>query len=129
MNGADDVLVYIAQTTLYGGGEHEMKQTLAKNFNVETGHLITLDDIFMHGYEDAIKELIVKKIAKQLDVDDLKALQEKYVFADGDVYIPDNYILEDDKITFIYCEDEIAPHNIGEIRVELKKKDIKEWLK
>ena len=89
--------------------------------------MLTLEDVFISDV--AIKDMIVEKLIKQFDVDSFDQLKEKYIFADGQVYVPDNFILEDDKVTFIYCEDEIAPHEIGEIRVEFDKSDLKSYMR
>ena len=124
-----DVLNYIAEVFSYGGGAHGIKQTLVRNFDVKTGHLITLDDLFVSGYEDAMKAKIVEKMSSKFKVKDLQALQDKYIFADSHVYVPENFILEDNKIIFIYCEDEIAPHDVGEIRLTFYKGEISTYLK
>ena len=39
------------------------------------------------------------------------------------------FILEKDDIVFIYVEDEIAPHAVGEIRVSLPYSDLDHILK
>ena len=96
-----NVLNYIAEIFSYGGGAHGIKQTLVRNFDVKTGHLITLDDLFVSGYEDAMKAKIVEKMSSKFKVKDLQALQDKYIFADSHVYVPENFILEDNKIIFI----------------------------
>ena len=124
-----NVLNYIAEIFSYGGGAHGIKQTLVRNFDVKTGHLITLDDLFVSGYEDAMKAKIVEKMSSKFKVKDLQALQDKYIFADSHVYVPENFILEDNKIIFIYCEDEIAPHDVGEIRLTFYKGEISTYLK
>ena len=49
--------------------------------------------------------------------------------ADGEVYLSENFILGKDDITFIYGEDEIAPHAVGEIRVKVDLDDLKKFLK
>lgn len=128
-NGADDVLNYIAEIYTYGGGAHSINQTIVRNFNVKTGKLIQLDDLFKPGYKPNLCELITKKCIKQFDVNDFDALKEKGVFRDGDVYVSENFILGDDDIVFIYCEDEIAPHSIGEIRIEIDKDELESQLK
>ena len=49
----------------------------------------------------------------------LIALLEVGVFDGIDVYATDNFIMGEKNMTFIYVEDEIAPHSMGEIRVVL----------
>ena len=129
LNGGNDVLNYMAHVYLFGGGEHGIHQTIVKNFDIKTGHLFTLDDVFVSGYEASVKEMILDKLLERFDVKTLDELQKKYIFADGNVYIPDNFILDEDQLTFIYCEDEIAPHDIGEIRVDFDKGDLKKYMR
>ena len=76
-----------------------------------------------------MKAKIVEKMSSKFKVKDLQALQDKYIFADSHVYVPENFILEDNKIIFIYCEDEIAPHDVGEIRLTFYKGEISTYLK
>lgn len=128
-NGGNHVLNYVASIYSFGGGEHGIHQTIVKNFDMKTYRLLTLNDMFIDAKHIVLKEQMIEKLAKKFDVENLEELQEKYIFADGQVYLPDNFILEDDKITFIYCEDEIAPHEIGEIRVEFDKDDLKSYLR
>lgn len=128
-NSNDDIVNYVATIVTYGGGEHAIKQTIAKNFNVKTGQLLALGDIFVSGYEESLKDMMLKKLQDKFSANNLEELQKKYIFADHEVYIPENFILGKDKLTFIYCEDEIAPHNVGEIRVEFDKSDLNKFLK
>lgn len=128
-DGGNNVLNYIARIYLFGGGEHGITQTIVKNFDVKTGHLYTLDDVFVSGYEAFVKEKIIDRLAEKYDVKSLDELREKYIFADGNAYIPDNFILDEEGLTFIYCEDEIAPHDLGEIRVEFDKGELKKYMR
>lgn len=125
----DNVLVYIASISSYAGGAHGIEQTLAKNFNTKTGHIIQLKDIFVPGYEQTLKEIIINKLDEKFKANGLDELKKLYIFADNNVYVPDNFIIGDDKITFIYCEDEIAPHAVGEIRIPIDKSDLDKIMK
>jgi len=58
------------------------------------------------------------------DVDNIEGLKKRYIFADGNIYVPDNFIIEKDGISFIYCQDEIAPHEEGEIRIKVNDSEI-----
>lgn len=127
---AKDILTYIANIYTSGDGAHGINQTIVKNFNVNSGKILSLSDLFRDGYEQDLKDIIVEKMAKKFGVKDLDGLaSEKSIFVDKNVYVPNNFIPTDDKITFIYCSDEIAPHSIGEIRIDIDKSDIKRLLK
>ena len=105
-----------------------MSTTIVKNINAETGKILKLSDVFVPGYEQGLEDLIVEKLCKQYEVKDLKGLQEKGLFVGIDPYVTENFILDDGEITFIYCDSEIAPHAMGEIKVELDEKDMKHIL-
>lgn len=128
-NGAKNILNYIATIQTYAGGAHEIKQTIARNFDVKTGQMLQLDDLFITGADSQLEDIIVAEMADDFDVNGLEGLQEKGVFVDGQVYVSDNFIYGDDDITFIYCEDEIAPHSIGEIRVKIDIDDLKRLMR
>lgn len=115
----EGILTYISHVIMYNGGQHEICQTLAKNIRVADGKVVSLPDLFIHGYEKSLKDAVVKNMCEHFRVDDVEGLKSKTIFTDGDIYIPDNFIVGKDKITFIYCEDEIAPHEIGEIRIDV----------
>ena len=104
-NGAKNILNYIATIQTYAGGAHEIKQIIARNFDVKTGKLLQLDDLFITGADSQLEDIIVSEMADDFDMKNLEGLQEKGIFVDGEVYVSDNFIYGDDDITFIYCED------------------------
>ena len=125
MQDNDKYYTYVANIYNYGGGAHGNSIVVARNINAATGKIIALKDIFVPGYEQGLNDLIVKKLCEKYEVADLKGLQDKTVFMGIDVYAPDNFIIGDDDITFIYSPDEIASHAEGEIRVEISNDDLK----
>ena len=128
-NGAENIVVYTAKIYTYGGGAHGINQTLVRNIDVTTGKVLELQDVFVPGYEPTLKELLLKKVGERFNADGLDELNKKDVFADGHVYVPDNFAIDDDSFTFIYCEDEIAPHAVGEISVTLSRSELSRILK
>ena len=54
----------------------------------------------------------------------LKDLKKDIYLQTGIIYVPDNFIIEKDGISFIYCQDEIAPHEEGEIRIKVNDSEI-----
>ncbi|MBR2231893.1 MAG: DUF3298 domain-containing protein [Prevotella sp.] len=128
-NHRGGIVCYIARSTMYGGGEHSVTSTIAKNIEVKTGKVITAADVFAEGFEQPLADLIVKKLCKLQDVKTLKELQEKGFFVDIEPYASDNFILGDGEITFIYVDSEIAPHEAGEIRVTLNDDELESVVK
>ena len=123
------IVNYVAEVYSFAGGAHGMNITIAKNFDAATGKMMKLSDVFVPGYEEGLKELIVKELCAKLDAKDLEQLQQKGVFVGMEPYVPDNFIVGDGQVTFVYCDTEIAPHAVGELRVDLKGGEVKKLMK
>lgn len=125
----DNIINYIASTYYYAGGAHGMGQTIALNIRLDNGKKLTLDDIFTDHYEAFVTKLIQKKIAKMFEVNSVQELEDVGVWVNNNFYVSPNFILSKDTITFIYCEDEIAAHAVGQIDVVIPKKELSSILK
>ena len=128
-NNQKDILTYIIYLSTAAGTSQTSNQTIAKNFNLKTGELITLSDLFIEGYEESLKDIILEKLQKRLKNHRTEFQKQEGSLKEADIYITDNYVIGKNKITFIYCEDEIAPHECGEMRVDLSKSELKKYLK
>lgn len=123
------VICYSAEVYNFAGGAHGMNITITKNFDLKTGKVMRLSDVFVPGYEEGLKELITKELCKKFSVKDLQGLQEKSIFVGMEPYVTENFLNFDDKVVFVYCDTEIAPHTVGEISIEIPKKQMKNLLK
>ncbi|MCR5132057.1 MAG: RsiV family protein [Prevotella sp.] len=126
---ADDILTNIANVYTFGGGAHGIKQTLALNIDTKKARIIRLSDLFKDANDRKLKEVVMAQMQKDFEVESFEQLQEKGIFTNGDTYLSENFILAADEITFIYGEDEIAPHSVGEIRVKMEKDKLSDYLK
>lgn len=123
--GTDSIVNYVADTYYYDGGAHGQAITWARNFNRHTGATVTLASILRPGYEGPLTLKILSELIWQFKAKSLQELQDSAgVFMGMAVYIPKNYIINSKGITFIYCQDEVAPHAAGEIRVTLTNKQL-----
>lgn len=123
------IVNYVAEVYNYSGGAHGMNISIAKNFDRETGKIQKLSDTFVPGYEEGLKELIVKELCNKFDVKDLQELQAKGIFVGMEPYVPENFINKEKEMEFIYCDTEIAEHAVGELRVTIPLKKLKDMLK
>lgn len=124
-----DILTYSATVKTQAGEQPETVQTIIRNIDTKSGHALSLSDIYMHGAEEEIKAVIIKKLAKSHSVDGLDGLRDRQIFAESEVYIPDNFVIYRNKVTFIYQQGEIAPHDEGEIRITVSRSDIGKLMK
>ena len=124
-----NIISYVAQVYNYAGGAHGMNFTIVKNIDAKTGKIMKLGDVFVPGYEEKTKELILEKMLKKFEAKDLEGLREKGIFNGIEPYVPTNFILGDDEVEFIYCDTEIAPHAVGEIRIAVPRRQLDDLLK
>ncbi len=115
---------YVANIYSYGGGAHGSSFVVVKNINAKNGKIVMLRDLFVPGYEQELNDVLVKNLCEKYEVKNLKELNAKTIFEGIDVYAPENFIIGDKDITFIYSPDEIASHAVGEIRVKIDNSDI-----
>lgn len=127
--GRKGIVVYLAEATYSSGALHETQTLIARNIDMESKTVLTLDDVLVSGSEKFVAELIVKKLCKEKDADDIKQLNELSIFNGIDPYPSKNFMLEADGVTFIYNTDEIATHDIGRILVKIDYSDINPYLK
>ena len=105
------------------------KWTECKNINIVTKKILTLEDIFVRGYEYTLNSLIEKQLLKQFKAKDTDELLRQDVLLTNDISAPKNFIIKEDEMVFIYNNGEITNTNIGEIEIKIKNKDLKEILK
>lgn len=123
------VITYMASIYIHGGGRHGINQTIAMNFNAENGKMLRINDIFVPGHDERLKNIIIEQLCDDRNCNGIDELRNASIFSGIDIYVPDNFIIGKNNITFIYCEDEIACHDIGEIRVTIPVSDLKNIMK
>ena len=116
----EGVLAYIAKVHTFEGGLYPIDQTVVRNISEKDGRILSIYDILVPGYDKTLVEEVVKQLTEDYQVDDIEGLREKGLFIGIEPYLPDNFILGDGAIQFIYQADEIASHTLGEIKVTVR---------
>lgn len=122
--GRDSTVTYVASIYAFTGGAHGSAETIVLNFDTRTGRCLTLGDVLRHGYEVTTNRLIEQQLLRVFEAKTVSELHTMTFFPDQKVFTPNNFILGKDSITFIYLQDEVAPHAAGEIRVAIPYKDL-----
>lgn len=128
-SGRKGITVYRATIDYYEGGAHGINQQLVFNFDNKTGQLLTLSDIFVPGFEQALADKLLSCLLEQTDSKDIDDLRNKGYLYSMDMFAPENFELGDAGITFIYNPYEIAPYAMGKTELELSYDDLKNILK
>ena len=106
-----------------------MSTTTALCFDPESGHEITINDLFKDEAMRELKNYIKEGIAKHFEVSTFQEVVDNGYLFDNSIHVSNNFILGIDKITFIYNPYEIAPYAAGEIIVEVPISKIKHLIK
>ena len=111
--GGKGTVVYLAGINYREGGNHAVNQQVIMNFDTKTGRLLTTKDIFVDGFEVQLKPILLKALQEKTGFTTMKALHDNGYLNHSDIYVPENFILSNNAITFVYNPDEIAPYTIG----------------
>lgn len=127
--GNENTIVYLATIDYYEGASHGINELITMNFDKETGHHLSLSDIFATGYEQQLTAVLLKALKEKTGSDDLAALKEKGYLNAMDMFPTENFILGEETITFIYNPYEIAPYNMGSTELIIPYNDVDKILK
>ena len=110
---------YIVNLTDFTGGAHSNSTTRAMVFDLNDGSPVTLDDLFVPGFDETLTGILREHIAESLGEEDASSLFSE------DIHPTGNYILTSDSITFIYNPYEIGPYSIGTPSISVPIKELK----
>lgn len=128
--GYNGTINYIIMWEEFTGGAHPNSYYTVLNFNPKTGEEFVLSDILKENHEGPLTDMLIKNLAKQLEVENVDGIKEKgYLYQDTDMFISNNFILGNDKIVFIYNKYEIAPYALGDIMIEVTYDELKDLMK
>lgn len=126
--GKDSILTYKA---LINNRQGTITTDYTRCVNIDLGskRLLGLSDIFVPGSENGLQEAIVARLIKQTGCKTKEDLHHAGFFINSEAYAPNNFILGEKAITFVYVAGEIADRSKGEIQVEVKYSDVSNLLK
>lgn len=128
-DGPDNGFCYLVHKTKYEGGAREYHEIQCLNFDRKTGKLIRLDDVFLPTYPALLQPLLLQELLSAFDCRDTDELHAKGILRLTDIYVPANFELGRDGITFIYNADEIAPFETGTVRLTVAYDQMKPFMK
>lgn len=133
--GKEGTLNFIAETFEYTGGAHPNSWNKWMNFEKNTGKLLALKDVFMAGSEkpmsDMLLEELITEMATRLEdssITSLEGLQNAGILNSTNMYVPDNFLLEKEKVSFLYNKYDIAPYAVGVITLSLPYTSVEKYM-
>lgn len=117
-------------------GPHPNQYGRWLNFDSNTGKLLTSEDVFLDEARTEIEQKLIQKILLQQaelypkeNIETLENLREKGILEYTNIYIPDNFLLTKDKVSFLFNRYDIAPYSVGEIVIDMTYEEIGHCLK
>lgn len=107
----------------YTGGAHGATLKTCRNYRTD-GSLIQIGDYFVKGYEEKLVPVLEKELFRIAGCTDRKELDEKGFFSSTEMYVPDNFIIKKDSVTFIFNQYEIAPYSTGIVEMTIANSDM-----
>lgn len=125
----NNILCYTVNFDNYTGGAHGSHSFTNHVIDLETGDLITEDDIFIDSYQEDLAQILVDKIALQNNLDNPKELENIGYFSVDEIFPNKNFLVDDNGITYTFNEYEIAAYVVGATNVFLPYEEIEFLLK
>lgn len=125
----NNILSYTVNFDNYTGGAHGSHSFTNHVIDLETGDLITEDDIFIDSYQEDLAQILVDKIALQNNLDNPKELENIGYFSIDEIFPNKNFLVDDNGITYTFNEYEIAAYVVGATNVFLPYEEIEFLLK
>lgn len=109
----------------YTGGAHGMFAQTCWVFDMTTGELVELDDLFVKDFEEdeGVSDLLCERILELID-DEYGA---DALF--GPPYPNANFSVDEEGVTWLYNPYEIAPYAMGVLEAKLTWEELKPYLK
>lgn len=96
----------------YRGGAHGMSYSRYLNYNLLNGHRITIDSAFT--MDKAFLKICENAFRSQFNIDASSSLNEgRFNFPNDQFFLPDNFIIQQNKVIFKYNIYDIAPYYEG----------------
>ncbi len=133
--GRDSVWNYQVSIFEDTGGAHPNTRGKWVNIDAATGKLLTRKDVFLPNTDQAICEMILKQLLneanKRLETDtisSIEGLRSVGALLEGDLFVPDNFKLGKDGVTFLYNRYDIAPYTMGDFQLTVPYAEIENCL-
>ena len=108
-----DIIGHFINMYQYTGGAHGGTFITCRNYRLEDGSVITLDDYFKPGYEEVLIPILEKKLLEYAECSSRDELDEHGYFSNEPMFVSENFEIRKDTIDFIYNQYDIAPYAMG----------------
>jgi hypothetical protein len=111
------------------GGAHPNSLILFSNINSKTGLKISLDQLFINGFEKELNSIAEKRFREARGLkpeDDLE--RSGFWFKDNKFALTANFLITKSGIKFYFNDYEVAPHAVGPTEIYIPFDEIKKFI-
>lgn len=119
-----DIIGHFINWYQYTGGAHGGTFITCRNYRLEDGSVVTLDNYFKPGYEKVLLPILERKLLEYAECDSRDELDEHGYFSSEPMFIPDNFEIRQDTIDFIFNQYDIAPYSTGITTLSVAESEI-----
>ncbi len=125
----EKILSYSYERYSYFGGNNGNSTRFFLNFNLQNAEPIKEKDIFKHGYQASLTQLIKEQIVEDnANIESVADLSELNYFEDK-IKPNNNFYLTAEGLVYVYNPYDIASYGIGQIEVLIPFKKLKPIMK
>lgn len=120
-----DIIGHFINMYQYTGGAHGGTFITCRNYRLEDGSVVTLDNYFKPGYEKVLIPILEKKLLEYAECSSRDELDEHGYFSNEPMFVSDNFEIRKDTIDFIYNQYDIAPYSTGITTLSVPEDEIR----
>lgn len=127
----DSIYNYTVTNYQFTGGAHPNTFSSWTNINAHSGKILKKTDVFTEQSDKAIIKLIGKhlltEVNKRLETDSITSIQglwDNGILLNVDLYVPENFLITDQGIKFLYNRYDIAPYFMGDFQLTVPYAEI-----
>jgi hypothetical protein len=126
VNNTPDILCLSFASRSFMGGAHGNATINFENFNLRTGERVALNDLFVSGYEAKLLPLAETRFREVRAIEEGMTLTDAgFSFYENEAFfLPDNFAVEKDGLTFYYNAYEVAPYAMGATELTLSYEEL-----
>jgi len=124
-----DIIGHFINMYQYTGGAHGGTFITCRNYRLEDGSVVTLDNYFKPGYEKVLIPVLEKKLLEYAECSSRDELDEHGYFGNEPMFVSDNFEIRKDTIDFIYNQYDIAPYSTGITTLSVPEDEIRSILR
>jgi hypothetical protein len=113
----------------YTGGAHGRTFITCRNYRLEDGSIVTLDDYLKPGYESVLIPILDNLLLREAGCESRSELDRHGYFSETPMFVPDNFEIRKDSIAFIFNQYEIAPYSTGITTLVVPENDIRKIIR